>query len=55
MQFDEEPGRVAVARHVWAPTIGDALQAMVDDRSTDITLEQIEHAVAEADDVQWND
>ncbi len=55
MQFDEEPGRVAVARRVWAPTIGEALQAMVDDRRTDVTLEQIEQAAGQADDVQWND
>lgn len=54
-QFDKEPGRVAVARRVWAPTIGEALQAMVDDRRTDVTLEQIEQAATEADDVQWND
>ncbi len=54
-QFDEEPGRVAVARRVSAPTISAALQAMVDDRRTDITFEQIEQAVAETDDVQWND
>jgi hypothetical protein len=43
-QFDEEPGLVAVARRVWAPTISEALQSMVDDRRTDITLEQIEQA-----------
>ena len=54
-QFDDEPGRVAVARRVWAPTIGEALQAMVDGRRTDITFEQIEQAVAETDDLQWND
>jgi hypothetical protein len=54
-QFDEEPGRVAVERRVWAPTIGEALQTMVDDRRTDITLEQIERAAAEDDDVSWND
>jgi hypothetical protein len=53
-QFDEEPGRVAVARRVWASTIGEALQAMVDDRQTDITFEQIEQA-ADVDDVRWND
>ena len=35
-QFDEESGRVAVARRVRAPTIGEALQAMVDDRRTDV-------------------
>jgi hypothetical protein len=43
-QFDEEPGLIAVARRVWAPTIGEALQTMVDDRRTDITLEEIEQA-----------
>jgi hypothetical protein len=54
-QFDEEPGRVAVARRTWAPTIGEALQAMVDDRRTDMTLEQIEQAAEEEEDVWWND
>jgi hypothetical protein len=46
-QFDEEPGRVAIARRVWAPTIGEALQSMVEDRRTDLTLEQIEQAACE--------
>jgi hypothetical protein len=54
-QFDDESGRVAVSRCVWAATIAEALQAMVDDRRTDITLEQIEQAVAETDDGQWNE
>jgi hypothetical protein len=54
-QFDEEPGRIAVVRRVWAPTIGQALQAMVDDRQTDLTFEQIERSVAEEGDVWWND
>jgi len=54
-QFDEEAGRIAVARRVWAPTIGEALQMMVDDRRTDVTLEQIEQAAVEDDDVSWND
>ncbi len=49
-QFDEESGRVTVARRVWAPTIGEALQRMVDDRWTDVTLEQIEEAFAGEDD-----
>jgi hypothetical protein len=53
-QFDEEPGRVVVARRVWAPTIDEALQAMVEDRQTDLSLEQIEQSVAE-EDVWWND
>jgi len=54
-QFDEEPGRIAVARRVWAPTIGRALQAMVEDRKTDLAIEQIEQAMAEEEDVWWND
>jgi hypothetical protein len=53
-QFDEEPGHVAVARRVWAPTVGEALQTMVEDRRTDIALEQIEQAVSE-EDAWWND
>lgn len=51
-QFDEEPGRVVVARRVWAPTIGEALQQMVDDRRTDLVLEQIERG-AEEDGEEW--
>ena len=53
-QFDEEPGRVAVARRVWAPTIEEALQTMVNDRHTDITLEQIEQSIAEDEDA-WGE
>jgi hypothetical protein len=53
-QFDEEPGRVAVARRVWAPTIVEALQMMVEDRRTDLTLEQIEQAVI-GEDEWWED
>jgi hypothetical protein len=54
-QFEEEPGKVAVERRVWAPTIDAALRNMVDDRRTDVTLEQIEQAAAQDDDVSWND
>jgi len=54
-QFEEEYARVAVARRVWAPTIGEALQSMVDDRQTDVTLEQIEQDAAGEQDVRWND
>ena len=54
-QFDEEPGRVAVARRVWAPTIGEALQSMVEDRRTDIALEEIERAADADEDAWWND
>jgi hypothetical protein len=54
-QFAEEPGRVAVARRVWAPTIERALQVMVDDRRTDLALEQIEQAASEDGDLLWPD
>jgi hypothetical protein len=54
-QFEEHEGRVAVARRVWAPTIAEALQAMVEDRRVEVTLEQIEQAVAGEDDLSWND
>jgi hypothetical protein len=46
-QFEEESGRVAVARRVWAATIEQALQAMVEDRWTDVTLEEIEREAEE--------
>jgi hypothetical protein len=54
-QFDEESGGVAVARRVWAATIAEALQAMVEDRRTDVELERIEQTAADDDDVWWND
>jgi hypothetical protein len=54
-QFDEESGRVAVVRRVWAPTIGEALQSMVEDRRTDVALEQIEQAASEEDGLWWAD
>jgi hypothetical protein len=41
-QFEQEPPRVAVARRLWAPTIAQALETMVQDRATDRLLEQIE-------------
>jgi len=53
-QFAEESGQVAVARRVWAPTIAEALQTMVEDRRTDLTLEQIEQALAEQYDIDGN-
>ncbi len=49
-QFDDAAGRIAVARRFWAPTIGEALQKMVEDRQTDMTLEQIEQTVADDED-----
>ena len=53
-EFEDESGRVAVVRRVWAPTIAEALEAMVADRRTDETLEQIERG-AVADGAPWPD
>jgi len=53
-EFEDETGRAAVVRRVWAPTIADALEAMVADRRTDETLEQIEQG-AVADGAPWPD
>jgi hypothetical protein len=47
-------GRPAVMRRVWASTISEALDAMVADRRTDETLEQIEQG-AVADGALWPD
>jgi hypothetical protein len=41
-ELDAHDRNPAVVRRVWAPTIAEALDAMVDDRRTDVTLEQIE-------------
>ena len=54
-QYDEQTGQVAVARRVWAPSIADALQVMVDDRRTDLSLEQIEQEAAEREQIDWED
>jgi hypothetical protein len=54
-QYADEVGRVAVARRVWAPTIERALQAMVDDRRTDLALEQIEQAAASDGELDWGE
>lgn len=51
-QFDEEL-RVLVVRRVSAPTPGEALQRMVEDRRTDLTLEQIEQAVVGDENLRW--
>ena len=53
-ELQDASGRPAVMRRVWAPTIGDALDAMVADRRTDETLEQIEQG-AVADGALWPD
>lgn len=55
-QYAEQPGRVAVARRVWAPTIPEALQIMVDDRRADAMLEQIEQRAHEAEEgLSWEE
>lgn len=46
--------RPAVLRRVWAPSIAEALEAMVADRQTDRTLEQIEQGAA-AEGALWPD
>lgn len=43
-EFDDADGHIAIVRRVWAPTIGEALEAMVADRRTDETLERIERS-----------
>jgi hypothetical protein len=53
-ELRDEAGTPAVMRQVWAPTIGAALEAMVADRRTDETLEQIEQG-AVADGALWPD
>lgn len=47
-QFDETSAAVVVARRLWAPSVAAALQAMAEDRLTDIALEQIEQTVEPA-------
>jgi len=47
-------GQPAVVRRVWAPSVLDALEAMVADRRTDVALEQIELR-ASADGADWPD
>jgi hypothetical protein len=54
IELRDESGRPAVMRRVWAPSIGEALDAMVADRRTDETLEQIEQG-AVADGALWPD
>ncbi len=47
-------GQPAVMRRVWAPSVGEALEAMVADRRTDEALEAIELR-ATADGAAWPD
>jgi hypothetical protein len=51
-QFGDAFGRVVVQRRVWANTIEEALQKMVDDRRLDVRLEQIASETA-TDDAHW--
>jgi hypothetical protein len=53
-ELDPERTGQAVVRRVWAPTIAEALEAMVADRCTDEALEQIEHGAA-AEGAEWPD
>ncbi len=53
-ELEDENGRAAVIRRVWARSIDEALDAMVADRRTDETLEQIERG-AVADGTLWPD
>lgn len=53
-ELQDGSGRPAVLRRVLAPSIGEALDAMVADRRTDETLEQIERG-AVADGAFWPD
>ena len=53
-ELGDESGRPAVIRRVWAASVAEALEAMVADRRTDETLEQIEQG-AVADGALWPD
>jgi hypothetical protein len=53
-ELRDESGRPAVMRRVWATTVAEALEAMVADRRTDETLEQIERG-AVSDGALWPD
>jgi hypothetical protein len=52
--FEDERSRVVVVRRVCAPTLSEALDAMVADRRTDETLQRVEQA-ALADGAEWPD
>ncbi len=53
-ELSDAHGHPAVVRRVWAPTVAEALEAMVADRRMDETLEQIEQGAA-ADGALWPD
>jgi hypothetical protein len=52
--FERDDSGEPIVRRVWAPTIGEALEAMLADRHTDETLAQIEQG-ALADGAVWPD
>ncbi len=43
-ELDEDSGEPVIVRRVWAPTVIQAMEAMIADRRTDETLERIERA-----------
>jgi hypothetical protein len=53
-ELRRDGGEPAVVRRVWAPSVVEALEAMVADRRTDVALEQIELR-ASADGASWPD
>jgi hypothetical protein len=53
-RFAEDSEEVIVARRVWTPRISEALQTMVDDRRTELALEEIEQSSAGGDEASWN-
>jgi hypothetical protein len=53
-ELSHDGGQPAVMRRVWAPSVGEALEAMVADRRTDEALEAIELR-ASADGLAWPD
>jgi hypothetical protein len=53
-ELEDERRGVAVVRRVWAPTIAEALEAMVADRRADEMLERIEQS-AVSDGTLWPD
>src|SRR5271165_5465727 len=53
-RFDADPTRSVSARRCWSPSIGEALQTMVDSRRADLELEQIEQHVLGEDDPDWS-
>jgi hypothetical protein len=55
MEFEEGTERLLVCRRVWAPTIGKALQAMVDDKRADLALGDIERALEDDVDGWWEE